>query len=102
MIEFIHLYYFQILGFMLFVGLFMHSKILKNLKTHHAEILGKPTLFLNNSPKNGWATQCFIWSGRHVELNDPSLSKLILFQRVWETLYIAVFILLFAGLTNAA
>jgi hypothetical protein len=82
---------------MLFVGFFLHSRFLTRVRVAHPSVwveLGSPTMFLNNSIKNGLTTQAFLWHRRYRDLSDPQLSRrgdiLIAFN--------VTYIIFFAGL----
>lgn len=63
----------------------MMARLHRALRTRHAatyEMLGRPALFLNNSPQNGLATLRFLLGGKFRQLNDPELQRLGSFMQV--------------------
>ncbi len=71
------------------------SRFYRILRTRHSatyESLGRPTLFLNNSPQNGLATLRFLLGGKFRQLKDPELQRLGSFMQVFFYVYCAVFV----------
>lgn len=61
------------------LNFYFMNRLLKMLREKHSLVwtnLGSPTLFLNNSIKNGWATLRFIYKKEYTRLADPMISKL--------------------------
>ena len=61
--------------FLYFIKLRNLLNYLKEIHTSKWEELGKPTVFMNNSPQNSLNTVRFIWSGN--DLGDPTLGKML-------------------------
>lgn len=77
------------------VWLVLMSRLYRILRTRHPETyeqLGRPTLFLNNSPQNGIATVRFLLGGHFRQLNDPELLRLGVFMQVFFYAYMVYFV----------
>lgn len=86
---------FLVLGVGVAVGFVLHSRFLKILKTRHPDVwetLGKPSLFLNNSIKNGWAVQRFLFKKEYLSLNDPLFISQCNFLRSFGQAYLLFFV----------
>lgn len=84
-----------VLGVWVAVGFVLHSRFLKTLKTRHPDVweaLGSPSLFLNNSIKNGWAVQRFLHKKEYLALNDPLFTSQCNFARSFGRAYLVFFI----------
>lgn len=70
------------------------SKLFKYLDAHHPneyDAMGKPTLFLNNTPKNNIAFLRFILGSRNTDLDDAHLSKWCHRLKIFFYIYLSVF-----------
>ncbi len=86
---------FSILMVAAIIGFVLHNRFLQMLRANHIETwlrLGSPTLFLNNSIKNGLEVQQFLWKREYLDLNDPDVTKLCSFLRIYSIAYIIFFI----------
>ena len=75
----------------------MTAQLYRMLRERHPAVydsLGQPTLFWNNSMKNGFAVLGFILGGRFKETRDPEVIRLCRFFRVfaytWWAFFLAV------------
>jgi hypothetical protein len=87
-----------VLAYLVVTGFFLNY-----LKRAHHEVwleLGSPTLFLNNSIKNGFLTLRFLYSARHKNLNDPHLTRFIWLIRGLSALAYFLFFVLVIGLVS--
>ena len=55
------------------------------------EAMGRPSLFLRNSPATGWATLKFLVMRQYRALGDGYLSKLSTFMLIFFAAYLVVF-----------
>ncbi len=68
---------FQFLGTAVY--LILIRKVLIHLETNHTvtwQQLGKPSLFLNNSPRNSLLVVRFLWDKQYLSLQDAELTHL--------------------------
>lgn len=56
------------------------------------EIIGSPTLFWNNSPRNHWLFLKFLFGSQWQELDDSAVAKICPFMRVLIVVYTLVFL----------
>ena len=71
------------------------ARLYRILRSRHSATygrLGRPTLFLNNSPQNSLATIQFLLGGKFRQLNDPELKRLGTLMQFLFYAYCAVFI----------
>jgi hypothetical protein len=76
-------------------GFVLHGMLLSQLRSRHPrtwEMLGRPTMFLNNSIANGLAVQRFLWRRQYVTLGDTQFSRLASFLRGYLLVYLLLFI----------
>ena len=88
---------FAILAVSVFIWFVLMARLHRILRTRHSETydrLGRPTLFLNNSIRNGAATIRFLLGGHFRQLRDPELLKLAGFMQVFFYAYSALFAVL--------
>lgn len=77
------------------VAVSLHAWFLHELRTRHAEVwrgLGEPSLFLNNSIRNGLRTLKFKWSSEATRGLGPRFRRLTMTLRVIDVSYVLVFI----------
>ncbi len=73
----------------------MMTQLYRILRERHPAVydsLGQPTLFWNNSMKNGFAVLAFILGGRFRETHDPEVIRLCRFIRVFSYAYWVFFV----------
>ena len=69
--------------------------LLVHLKRTHPVVwveLGSPSLFWNNSIRNNWLSTKFLWSARHRQLQDETLSRLVWADRVLSVIAAVLFL----------
>jgi hypothetical protein len=79
--------------------------VFRRLRKQHParyEQLGSPSLIWNNSMRNQWHFFKFAFSGQHRELEDPALTRAVLFMRVWFIIYVALFLTLVVSMPYLA
>jgi hypothetical protein len=79
------------------IGFTLTSRFHRLLRERHPEVydsLGRPTLFLNNSVQNGWASLRFILGGHFQTLGDPEVVRLCRLIRIFFFCYTLFFIAL--------
>ena len=77
------------------VGLALHVWFLRELKKRHGAVwrrLGEPSLFLNNSIRNGLRTLKFRWSSEATSDLGVRFRRLTLTLRVIDVVYLLVFV----------
>jgi hypothetical protein len=65
------------------------------LRTRHPDVydaLGRPTLILNNTIKNGWLFTRFLLGGHFEDIDDREIVLLCRFLRVFAFAYLALFL----------
>jgi hypothetical protein len=75
--------------YLVVVGYFMNY--LKRTHPVKWEELGRPSIMLNNSIRNGLATLGFIFGAKHRELHDPRVSLLVWAIRALLALILALY-----------
>jgi hypothetical protein len=73
----------------------MTAQLYRILRERHPAVydsLGQPTLFWNNSMKNGFAVLGFILGGRFKETQDPEVIRICRFLRVFAYAWWAFFL----------
>lgn len=91
---------FFVLMAMVLVWFAMVTRLYRRLEEHHSgtyEAMGRPTLFMRNSPASTLAMLKFIAVRQHRSLGDASLSKLSDFMLLFLAVYMLLFGLLFFG-----
>ena len=86
---------FGILMLSVVVGLALTARLHRLLRTRQPDVydsLGRPTLFLNNTIRNGWAFQRFLLGGHFQEIDDPETLRLCRFMRIFAYCYLAFII----------
>jgi hypothetical protein len=67
------------------------------LRTRHPDVydaLGRPTLILNNSIKNGWLFTRFLLGGHFENIDDGETLQLCRFMRAFAFCYLVLFVAL--------
>jgi hypothetical protein len=84
------------------VGLVLHAVFLSQLRSRHMqtwEVLGRPTLLLNNSIANCFAVQRFLWRREYRDLGDVPFARFASFLLYYQIAYIILFaVFLVAGI----
>ena len=76
-------------------GLILISWLFHRLRNRHPsayESIGSPSLFWNNSVRNNLLFLKFLFSSHAWELDDPQLSRVVLFLRVFLLVYVVLFL----------
>src|SRR5947208_15116703 len=71
------------------------TRLHRLLRTRHPHVydsLGRPTLILNNSIRNGWLFTRFLLGGHFEEIEDGETLRRCQFMRVFAFCYLAFFI----------
>jgi hypothetical protein len=79
---------------MVVVWFILMNRLFRILRTRHPatyDSIGRPTLFLNNSIKNGLLTTRFLLGRHYRKIQDPELHSLCGFLNVFFWIYLAVF-----------
>jgi hypothetical protein len=77
------------------VGIVLHHVFLSRLRSRHSqtwEVLGRPTLFLNNSIINSLAVLRFLWRRDYRTLGDDEFTRLAGFLRGYMVAYLVLFV----------
>ena len=80
---------------MIAVWFVLCSWLFRRLRERHAstyEAIGSPTLFWNNSIRNGWLSMKFLLGGHWRSLGDSKLATVCSFMRVFFVLYLLLFL----------
>jgi len=95
---------FPILFGLLFASVFVWAALcywlFKRLETQHPEkyeAMGKPSLIMNDSLSNNIYFMKFLFKREYNDLNDPSITRLAQFMRVFFLVYFIGFMFLFLG-----
>ena len=73
------------------------TRLFRLLRTRHPAVydsLGRPTLILNNSIRNGWLFTRFLLGGHFRDIDDTETVRLCQFMRVFAICYLVLFIAL--------
>ncbi len=88
--------FFYSLVVMVIIGFVMHNKFLNKLKEKYPtvwESLGNPTLLKNNSPKNNFDVQKYIFKKEYKTLDDKAFISFCDSLRIFNIFYLCYFIL---------
>jgi hypothetical protein len=88
--------FFYSLVVMVIVGFVMHNKFLNKLKEKYPNVwesLEKPSLLKNNSPKNNFAVQRYIFKKEYKALDDKNFISFCDSLRRFNIFYLCYFIL---------
>ena len=94
---------FAILFIMVLFWFALVKVLFKRLESSHPkkyEAMGRPSLFLRNSPANLFAMLKFLMAREHKNLSDSYLSKLSDAMLVFFFIYIVLFIALFFSIAS--
>lgn len=94
---------FAILFGMVLVWFVLVKLLFRRLETSHPEkyeAMGKPSLFLRNSPAGAFAMLKFLVAREHKGLNDSYLSKLSDVMLTFFVIYTILFSILFIGIAT--
>jgi hypothetical protein len=78
-----------------FVLMYVFLYRLRTQFTQAWKALGEPTLILNNSVKNSFATMRFLWRREYVALGNSRFSRFAGFLRTYMVCYLVLFIAVF-------
>ena len=97
---------FNVLFGLLFVSILVWFALclwlFKRLEEWHPEkyaAMGKPSLIMNNSLSNNISFLNFLANREYLDLNDPAISKLAQFMRVYFLVLLTGFIFFFLGVS---
>jgi hypothetical protein len=88
---------FGLLLVMVAIWFLLVSRLFHRLRDcHHSTYMamGSPTLFWNNSLRNQWLFLKFLLASQWRDLNDPLISRIVPFLRVWLVVYPVLFMAL--------
>jgi hypothetical protein len=89
---------FMVLMICVVVWFVLVARLHRLLRTRHPNVydsLGRPTLILNNTIRNGWLFTRFLLGGHFQDINDRETLWLCQFMRVFAFCYLVFFVSIF-------